>query len=947
MFCKKCGAEIRDTANFCPKCGTVCSMKTTNNTKKKQHSRIIALMTSLVLLLGACSGVLVFRKEILALLFGADDVYSVVDETLENTLANSEYQNAEISERKIIIQHTLEKMESDGEVKENSIKYADEDNYIYYEYINGAKGIITLENFSDHTIGESDDYLIDECTGENYDISKVDLLMEGEIYEEKDLSAIVLLGLGQANAENNIRKLQKSWSEDHLSTDIDDNVTVGKLMTELEGYNFIYILLHGNYKPEFFDTQLIFLNEKRSTKKDCTEYSEDFLKGNIIHNPTDTGTYYVITGNFFRDHYSNGKKLDNSIVFVGCCRGYCENDHLVSQFADCGAKAVIGATETVWTDYELRIINDFVYRLLCGDTVKNALDYAKSVSGKNELEFFNMFCYSDDVKEKFSNMDDYIKAKRINPEFRIYKNGGNATLVTLTDEAKKALNNASKKSSGSISGRVTDELGNPIKNAEVTVMATLSDTIANKKVKTDSNGYYQIACSPGNYKIKVTADGYEDYSSDEVINVENDFETMMDTIVLKKKEIIPEIVQAVLDNEALWLNPLNEISNYGYNECWFQDINMDGTPEFITGGNVQGAHAAHCFYIYHLENGELKPMENNYGSNEIDFWTGGSKDGYAGFVCQLYKDNNTGTYKYVYINEDGVATESYRMLLELSAAKTSGGKTVFNTLNILTITEKSDLTYSYTGTGNDAIDITKEEMLRLYDDYFKSLTAYETTVYAIPCSKVSADKPGYYDTMSLEDKKQTLLDSYNAWGYEENSYAELPLSNIIKNLNANEYSKTEMKTSESDLKEKANGIDNIIEWYCDDFDNDGNVEAFCLTGEKTDYGDEIEKLIFFNNESDFSLIDTSFWGVYAQCRVVEYKDIKYFIFDTHNGGSGSTTYVYYVVNNNYKEASCSGQIHGFVVDETGVYSFESGSGAHERPRINLRVDESSHDIIIE
>ncbi len=65
MFCKKCGAEIRDTANFCPKCGTVCSMKTTNNTKKKQHSRIIALMTSLVLLLGACSGVLVFRKEIL------------------------------------------------------------------------------------------------------------------------------------------------------------------------------------------------------------------------------------------------------------------------------------------------------------------------------------------------------------------------------------------------------------------------------------------------------------------------------------------------------------------------------------------------------------------------------------------------------------------------------------------------------------------------------------------------------------------------------------------------------------------------------------------------------------------------------------------------------------------------------------------------------------------
>lgn len=942
MFCKKCGAEIRDTANFCPKCGTVCSMKTTNNTKKKQHSRIIALMTSLVLLLGACSGVFIFQEEIFRIFSKNEDIYSAVDEKIDLLFSSDYYVNLTMEGKVDTVQKLLEELESEGKVQEKSIQFDEDSNMFWFKYLDSTDSGIMLEDFNSGYSGNAqvNDYVKWESPGIVKSFNDIiDLNSSGYPFSKTEidnlnLTALYMFGLCNKNDTNSTYykylqeyyNNQRNWNSNCLKTDIDAYCTVEDFKTELLGYNLIIIEEHGNISYKNYPMICTLEEVTKDTK--IKYLSEDFSNLSPVRQ-TDGKRYWWIKPSFFEKYYGNDG-LKDSIVWIGSCHGY-ENDKLVNAFSNCGAKAVIGYTNSVLTGYDSYLHSAFVYSLMFGDTVSEALKFAQSVWYKNDQEFW--YAYKE-TNSKFGSIIKKSDYHNTCATATIYPGGGEARLINLKNQS-------------TISGCVTDEAGNPIENAEVTAAITLSDTIANKKVKTDSNGYYQIACSPGNYKIKVTADGYEDYSSDEVINVENDFETMMDTIVLKKKEIIPEIVQAVLDNETLWLNPLNEISNYGYNECWFQDIDMDGTPEFITGGNVQGAHAAHCFYIYHLENGELKPMENNYGSNEIDFWTGGSKDGYAGFVCQLYKDNNTGTYKYVYINEDGVATESYRMLLELSAAKTSGGKTVFNTLNILTITEKSDLTYSYTGTGNDAIDITKEEMLRLYDDYFKGLIAYKTTVYAIPCSKISADKPGYYDTMSLEDKKQTLLDSYNAWNYEENSYAELPLSNIIKNLNANEYLKTEMKTSESDLKEKANGIDNIIEWYCDDFDNDGNVEAFCLTGEKTDYGDEIEKLIFFNNESDFSLIGTSFWGVYAQCRVVEYKDIKYFIFDTHNGGSGSTTYVYYVVNNNYKEASCSGQIHGFVVDETGAYSFESGSGAHERPRINLKVDETSHDIIIE
>lgn len=355
-----------------------------------------------------------------------------------------------------------------------------------------------------------------------------------------------------------------------------------------------------------------------------------------------------------------------------------------------------------------------------------------------------------------------------------------------------------KKSSNSISGTITDESGNPIKNAEVTAAATLSDTLANKTAKTDSNGYFQISCGVGSYQIRVKASGYEDYESSESVKVESGIETILDTIQLKKSNSetnTPEIVQAVLDSEELWLDPLNEISMDGYNECWFQDIDMDGTPEFIAGGNVQGAHGARCFYIYYLENHELKPMENankpnSYKSNEIDFWppnsAGNSVDGQAGFSCQLYKDNNIDRYKYIYADEDGVAAENYQILNEIYTTELNDNKSTFSILNVMTITEEyknNNVEYSYdVGIGNSTNAADREGILGLYDEYFKNLTAYKTTVHAIPCSKISADQQGYYDTMSREDKKQALIDSYYAWSYKENPSAELPLSDIIGQL---------------------------------------------------------------------------------------------------------------------------------------------------------------------
>ncbi len=435
MYCRKCGSVIPEQAKFCPKCGEAVLRPPVR--KKKSHKKA-GLIIFLIFIMGIGGGIFAFRNNIMAFLSGNkknEDVYSEAVETLENTLGSSEYLHAGLSQRKEIMLDVLSNMEDDGIIKKDCTSYYEEDNYIYYQYINGVKGLITLENFDDHTVGLRSETLNGEYD-KKYPICRPDANIAGKY--NKNPSALVMMGLGQPDYEDNIYKLSKSWTSDGLHTDVDNDVTVKEMAEKLAGYDFIYILLHGNYQPKVSDTQLIFIKEKRTPQKD-NDYAADLNNHNLLHNPTQDGTYYIITGDFFSDHYSAGKKLDNSIVFVGCCRGYKTNDNLVRQFADSGAKAVIGATETVWTDYEIRIINEFVCRLLCGNTVNEALDHAKSAVGKDELDYYERLYGDESTMSNFwSGYDHSVHqgVKRTNPQFKLYKNennDGTAVLVTLKE----------------------------------------------------------------------------------------------------------------------------------------------------------------------------------------------------------------------------------------------------------------------------------------------------------------------------------------------------------------------------------------------------------------------------------------------------------------------------------------------------------------------------------
>lgn len=303
----------------------------------------------------------------------------------------------------------------------------------------------------------------------------------------------------------------------------------------------------------------------------------------------------------------------------------------------------------------------------------------------------------------------------------------------------------------------------------------------------------------------------KEYNSTLVVPIED--ETTPSEIVeipevttIEPKSELPEIVQAVLDDEEMWLNELNEMTygyeghmpKVGYNECWFQDIDIDGTPEFIVGGMgfQSDGIIIQVYNIYKYKNGSLQRIEVNgrtfSGEKEpyLELLWDGEEPHYGSGafnnLLKVFKNNNideflyTMEHKYDYTSDpDGGGVISFYVYnMNKDAFECDGNSIVYCSVDKNNIINGNYRVYNHDG------EVDEQEFLKTYNSFFENLIPYKTTIKSIPCTKLSAEKSGYYDTMSVEQKKQALLSSYNAWSCKENSDAELPLSKFMDKLNS-------------------------------------------------------------------------------------------------------------------------------------------------------------------
>lgn len=639
MFCKQCGTALGDNAKHCPKCGTPVMQRQTAQTvleppqkrtqppekPKKNGTKILAIILSAVLVLGACSGVFVFRDEIFSLFSSYEDVYSEADETLQNKIVCDEFRNADIETRKKIAEDTLNNLEESGTILEGSIVFDESANTFSYNYIDGAEGAVALESLNSEYVGFNyPDSLFYE--GDENIVSSIKSTYFGTTdypYDQKDLKALILEGTGIKSAHDSALELQEAWNQEYLSTDIDNDVTVEKLKTELSDYDFVYILLHGNFQAGTGNTPNIVLEEKASKDLD-KQYKEDFSKDKtIFHLTTDETMVYAVHPNFFTKYYYESKnatlELKDKIIFIGSCHGY-QNRDLVDTFIACGAKAVIGPSDVARLVYELPIVNDFVYRLLCGDSVEASLDYAKGIYGEDQWKFADYLSSADCFIDESDKQRYYNSEMELKTQFKI-ANGKDECFVTLTDDARKSFIDR-----GFVSGYVKDEEQNFIANANVFASRLSYNALSDISAVTDENGYFEIECPVGLYKITVEAGSYREYKDGKKINVAANNNTIIDSIelqILQKEYTESDLKEKVITESG---------GNIG---SWvYEDFDGNGTKEayaVITGNHDSITECDQLEDIYFINgNGEITKMPG-------DFWGGlyySKTKEYEYFVCQ-------------------------------------------------------------------------------------------------------------------------------------------------------------------------------------------------------------------------------------------------------------------------------------------------------------------------
>ncbi len=354
-----------------------------------------------------------------------------------------------------------------------------------------------------------------------------------------------------------------------------------------------------------------------------------------------------------------------------------------------------------------------------------------------------------------------------------------------------------------------------------------------------------------------------------------------------------KFVNAVLEHESLWKSSLGD----GSNECWFQDLDMDGVPEFIAGGyQFSDGHVQYAaFHPYYFENGSLQPMSNGNGEAlQLLFDAGQSSGGQDGFICQLFKDRQSGSFSYMYqsVYPEGRAVNYYlkKMFCDYPHA-----------LPVDTILDlEYDGEYWYVPEYSYELGVystmTREQFLAAYDDIFTQHQFCRTNTKAVSCDAISFD---------------ALIESYDTWGYEQGTASDLPLANVISDVRS--LTDTMIESTENNVSDTTAAMYSAYADIAADYESEISLSGLFLVDLN---GDGRDEMILPDADSyEFRLYEYADGTVYSRS-FGGWQALGNFVLYTVSGEDG-TKYVYY--RDNYSYMSMQGYYHPST--ESSLYIF--------------------------
>ena len=291
----------------------------------------------------------------------------------------SDYAQMTEDERTDAALQQLDALTAQGLVKQGSVYTDAENGMISFTYSCGALGGILLTDPEEENTAA---------------LPELDESQLQELAENKRVGTAAIY-YAFDNTINSTRYpyyayMQTYWDSVGLQTDLDTTVTVSDLR-RIGRYDLCILSTHGAYYTYEYGwlfkktaTEPLILLTERSDFWSDLRYGFDLLAHRVVK----VNGMYAVNGDFFRSAYRG-----NGIVLSETCEFYGKNGHVDTSMADGllagGAKAVMGYVNNVYSVYSRSMLWAAVNRMIEGKTLEQAVDYAKSIYGTDDIIWYN------------------------------------------------------------------------------------------------------------------------------------------------------------------------------------------------------------------------------------------------------------------------------------------------------------------------------------------------------------------------------------------------------------------------------------------------------------------------------------------------------------------------------------------------------------------------------
>ncbi len=365
---------------------------------KNRNRRILCALCALIMLFTAVMPVSAFAEQavqpVQQTLSASDALEMQRADTAVSALTESdEFTEMDRTERKEAAFQQLEQLAQDGLIEKDSIYADDENGMVSFTYTCGALGGILLDDPDEENAVDTPDGASQGSMQQALQLTAE----QGETEHEQIGTAVLYYAFD--NTVNSTRYpsyayMQNYWTSQGLETKLNTTVTVSDLR-HMDDYDVSMISAHGAYYTYEYGRfwkrtatePVILLQEKSDFYKDL-RYGVDLLLHRIIK----VNGAYAVTDSFFRAAYRKNQ-LSGKIILSETCEFFGENGHADTGIADAllarGASVVVGFVNNVYAVYSRSMMWTIVNRLMDGDTISTAVNYALDCYGDNDILWYN------------------------------------------------------------------------------------------------------------------------------------------------------------------------------------------------------------------------------------------------------------------------------------------------------------------------------------------------------------------------------------------------------------------------------------------------------------------------------------------------------------------------------------------------------------------------------